>query len=825
MAARGYARLGGGHDGAEERKRPMSKSFAEIARHPARFGVVLAVLAVALVVGLMSASAVHNETLLEVDGNVAYDGGFGANPGTAAGQDHITVQAAFDWATSGGVKGVCTRGATGNIVAESPPPAGVNASSCLADYGPNDSSYHTGGDKDIQNSSAWGCTTIANATNKDDLLNAYAIQATSPTSGHIIDYFGTERDTTNGTSFTGVWLLQNQGGCPVGGGAFTAAHTAGDVLLLFSFPSGGSTGSLAVFTWLHPVGVATCGGTLFKGTLCPDSPLTGTTLDCRFVAANDTGCGRINSGTGGSPGAFTPPWNTRPSGFSQVILANAFVEAGIDMNFYFPTGVPCFGTVVSETRSSATPDATLKDMVIAPFNTCKIPTSLATNAGGPFAVTNGTVALTDTATLTGAPATAGGTITFKLYSDATCTTLVGTSTATVTNGAVVNPSSPAISVGPGQYYWTATYSGDGNVVTSSSACGAANENPLVIAPAIQVTKTPHTQTILSGGTATWTITITNTGDTTLTNVNTTDLAAADCQKTSAQLITLGLAGATLAPGATFSYTCSLANVTAAFDNVVVACGTPSAGPVVCDNSPATLGARTGSVTPITPSIQVTKLPHSQSLVSGGTATWTITITNTSKDATLTNVSTTDALAGDCAKTSAQLITLGLTGATLAPGATFSYTCSLANVTVAFDNVVVACGTPSVGPDVCDNSNTTLDVRTGHVGVESLASLQDFKPQDSATVTVTGTGILPLNGSVTFNLYNGACTGTPIYSATVFVDASGNASTASLLLLSQLIGSTNTAGTYNWQISYSGDTNGNAAITGACGTENFTIVNG
>src|SRR5437016_3401814 len=73
-------------------------------------------------------------------------------------------------------------------------------------------------------------------------------------------------------------------------------------------------------------------------------------------------------------------------------------------------------------------------------------TSLTTNAGGPFAIgANGTVGLTDKATLTGGTSNATGTITFKLYGpdttphdtsdDSVSSTLLCTATATVNNGA------------------------------------------------------------------------------------------------------------------------------------------------------------------------------------------------------------------------------------------------------------------------------------------------------------------------------------------------------------------------------------------------------
>src|SRR4029077_15193619 len=70
----------------------------------------------------------------------------------------------------------------------------------------------------------------------------------------------------------------------------------------------------------------------------------------------------------------------------------------------------------------------------------------------------------------------------------------------------------------------------------------------VIHPAIAITKDPPTQTVASGGTATWTIVVTNTGDVALTSVNVTDPLAADCVKTFS---------GSLAPGASeAAYTCT-----------------------------------------------------------------------------------------------------------------------------------------------------------------------------------------------------------------------------------------------------------------------------
>ena len=305
------------------------------------------------------------------------------------------------------------------------------------------------------------------------------------------------------------------------------------------------------------------------------------------------------------------------------------------------------------------------------------PTTLTTNAGGPFLLgADGTVALSDTATLSGGTSGAGGTITFMLFSDSACSSQVGTDVTVAVNGADgKNYTSPPITVNTaGTYYWVASYGGDSKNAASSSTCGDVNEKPLVIRPHISISKSPDAQTILIGQTANFTITVTNDGASTLTNVVVTDALAPGCARTSADIPGL----ASMAPGATITYTCTLANVTASFTNIAIATGTPPLGPPVSAQDTAAVTA----VAPAThPAITIVKNPKSQTVTRGGTATFTITVTNTG-DVALTNVTVSDPLSPNCNRT------IG----TLAPGASSSYTCTRANVTANFTNVAVASGT-------------------------------------------------------------------------------------------------------------------------------------
>jgi hypothetical protein len=77
----------------------------------------------------------------------------------------------------------------------------------------------------------------------------------------------------------------------------------------------------------------------------------------------------------------------------------------------------------------------------------------------------------DTATLSGETKTAGGTVTYTVYTNSSCS--AGARSAgkvTVTNGKVPNSNSLSFTVGT--YFWQAVYSGDANNSGSSSTCGS-----------------------------------------------------------------------------------------------------------------------------------------------------------------------------------------------------------------------------------------------------------------------------------------------------------------------------------------------------------------
>src|SRR5204862_8118507 len=113
--------------------------------------------------------------------------------------------------------------------------------------------------------------------------------------------------------------------------------------------------------------------------------------------------------------------------------------------------------------------------------------------------------------------------------------------------------------------------------------------------AISVTKLPATQTVATGGTVTFTIAVTNSGDVALTNVTIADALSPLCSKTSSDIAGL----ASLAPGATITYTCTSAAVTASFTNVAIATGTPPSGPNVTASASAAVVATAPAKPPAT----------------------------------------------------------------------------------------------------------------------------------------------------------------------------------------------------------------------------------
>ncbi len=135
--------------------------------------------------------------------------------------------------------------------------------------------------------------------------------------------------------------------------------------------------------------------------------------------------------------------------------------------------------------------------------------------------------------------------------------------------------------------YRADYLGDANYPARSGACEPLTVTP-VPAPTIAIVKNPKAQTVAVGGTATFTITVTNAGNTVLTDVTVVDPLTPSCNRTKVEIPAL----ASMAPGASVTYSCTKTNVRASFDNVATAIGTPPSGPNVTASDTAPVKAQT-----------------------------------------------------------------------------------------------------------------------------------------------------------------------------------------------------------------------------------------
>ena len=248
-------------------------------------------------------------------------------------------------------------------------------------------------------------------------------------------------------------------------------------------------------------------------------------------------------------------------------------------------------------------------------------------------------------------------------------------------------------------------------------------------PAITITKDPASQTIGVGGTASFTITVKNTGDVTLTNVTVSDPRSTDCNRS------LG----TLTVGQSKTYTCTRKNVNANFENVADVTGKPPTGPNVEASDHANIEVK-AFVPPEAPRIAIVKSPKSQTLttklttsknangattttVKYGTATFTIKVTNTGNVA-LHSVTVSDPLSVACDRS------IG----SLPVGASRTYTCTRAAVSSNFTNVATVKGLSPKGKQVTatDHADVVVKVKTTNVGGASVASGNNNKTGPSTT---------------------------------------------------------------------------------------------
>jgi hypothetical protein len=155
------------------------------------------------------------------------------------------------------------------------------------------------------------------------------------------------------------------------------------------------------------------------------------------------------------------------STFSGTILAHTSITLG--------DGVTVDGRVLAGAGAVTMTNAT----ITSPSPAITPPTPITQTDSATASATIGDP-ISDTATLSGATTDAGGTITFHLYSDAGCTTEISAGLSPVSVNGNGNYNSGNFSPDAvGTYYWTGSYSGDANNLSTSTSCGNAGESSVV----------------------------------------------------------------------------------------------------------------------------------------------------------------------------------------------------------------------------------------------------------------------------------------------------------------------------------------------------------
>ena len=413
----------------------------------------------------------------------------------------------------------------------------------------------------------------------------------------------------------------------------------------------------------------------------------------------------------------------------------------------------------------------------------------------------------DSATLSGA-INPTGSVTFTLYSDASCSTAVAgmSGSGTISSGSA-SWSNSWTPTGPGTYYWQANYPGDDNNAAFTTTCGAADEQIVVsqASPSIMTTASPTTGTVGTsdsfGDSATLNGAYNPTGSINFSLYSDSSCSSAVSGMSGNGVITSEMASWSTswmptAPGtyywqasypgdtnnAGFTSTCGAADeqiVVGQASLSITTTASPSVGTVGTSDSFGDSATLSGAYNPTG---SVTFTLYSDSNCSGavtgmsGNGTISSSLASWSKSWMPTAPSTyywQASYPGDD------------------NNAAFTSTCGATD-----EQIVVGQASPSIG--------TTVNPTTGTVGIV-LNDTADLTGGNSPT------------GTVTFQLYppsDADCSSTPSYTeGPISLTGSSAATTTGF--------ASNAVGTWHWVAVYNGDSNNNS-VSSNCADEPVTV---
>jgi hypothetical protein len=264
------------------------------------------------------------------------------------------------------------------------------------------------------------------------------------------------------------------GQCTAFGSAFLKSRSSA------SFPA-----EVKDFVAPQPVNIANCGKIIIRkvtenGDASFGYTTTGGLSPATFSLSNG-GVQTYSSATQVQAGNYSVTESTVPAGWTLKSLT-----------------CTATGTGTSFSVSGATTNITMapEGVVDCTYtNHINAHPAISTTLSAETIVVGGTVH--DSATLTGATANAGGTVTYTVYTDSACSTgAQSAGTKTVTNGVV--PDSNAITFNTaGDFYWQASYSGDANNDPAISLC--TSEHLVVNKKSPSIATTLSAETVEVGG--------------------------------------------------------------------------------------------------------------------------------------------------------------------------------------------------------------------------------------------------------------------------------------------------------------------------------------
>jgi hypothetical protein len=299
-----------------------------------RLVVTAATLCIGIALLPLTAGAVHDEGLFELDAAANY-----ADDAATPGQDWSSFQAAAGAGVTSPIATVRVNDVTNSE---------------------NDDIFTGGGSQNNNDISSWAWKCAGSPSTKSDIEHAFA-------SAYILNnelflYFGVDRyDPTGGTTTYGFWFLQNGGaldggsGCPDANPAantFTGQHAPGDLFVFAELHGGGGDAVISVYRW---------------NTSAPQNlELLFTKSAASFCNAADTICGRMNTGTVQAPW----PYFDNQGSTGNNVLPGGFFEGGVNLSQILGNDLPCINRFLAVSSSSGPTVGVLEDFAGGGFNLC-----------------------------------------------------------------------------------------------------------------------------------------------------------------------------------------------------------------------------------------------------------------------------------------------------------------------------------------------------------------------------------------------------------------------------------------------------------------------